>query len=255
MSEPTERKELRLDHRHLTLFFLGAVGVCAVFFILGFLVGRGQSYEMAKKAMSHQELGEIPGQTKNAPAITPLGQSSTEGSLPPQSAAPPLPAPPLTEGINPPEKIEKGNANPSNKESAGQAAKKDLDFYKGVKESPSKESFPREVKQAEKTIPSAKSKPSSEKGSGKSEPVKSKTTQASKTSLSLQVAALRNLEDADQLMKKLRSIGYEVFLVRPSSNSADQLIRVQVGPFSSESETAKVKSKLQKDGYPAITKR
>lgn len=255
MSETTEKKELRLDHRHLTMFFLGAVGVCAVFFILGFLVGRGQSYEMAKKAISHQESGESAGQVKNNLAANLSGQLSPDPSMPLQSSAPPLPPSPANESAAPPGKIDKGSATSSSQESATQEAKKDLDFYKGVKESSSKKKYPVESKPAAKTASSMATKPSTRAGAEKSGPVKPKAVSVGKTSLSLQVAALRNLEDADQLMKKLRAAGYEVYLARPSANSADQLIRVQVGPFSSEAEAAKVKSKLHQNGYSAITKR
>src|SRR5438552_1394288 len=52
MDESNNTKLLRLDHRHLAFFFLGAVAVCAIFFSLGFLVGRGQAYEGAVKESS-----------------------------------------------------------------------------------------------------------------------------------------------------------------------------------------------------------
>jgi cell division septation protein DedD len=254
MSEAKEKKELRLDHRHLTMFFLGAVGVCAVFFILGFLVGRGQSYEIAKKAISRQESGEPAGSSQNNLPTSLPGQPSG-ASMPAQSSAPPLPPSPANEAVAPHGQIDRGSSTPLVRESTAQAPKKDLDFYQGVKESPTNKKYSVETKPVEKKDSSTGSKPPSQSGPAKSEPVKPKTASAGKTLLSLQVAALRNLEDADQLMKKLRTAGYEVYLVRPSANSSDQLIRVQVGPFASEAEAAKVKSKLHQEGYSAIVKR
>ena len=124
-----------------------------------------------------------------------------------------------------------------------------------MKESPAKENFPREMKKPEKPDSAKKPKTPQPVGLEKSGPEKTHAAPAGRASLSLQVAALRKLADAEHLMKNLRDGGYEVFLVRPSASSADQLIRVQVGPFSSEAEAAKVKAKLQKEGYPAITKR
>ena len=47
MSESHDTKSFRIDYRHLTFFFLGAVCVCAVFFALGFVVGRAQAFETA----------------------------------------------------------------------------------------------------------------------------------------------------------------------------------------------------------------
>ncbi len=49
MSETHDTKSFRIDYRHLAFFFLGAVCVCAVFFALGFVVGRAQAFETALK--------------------------------------------------------------------------------------------------------------------------------------------------------------------------------------------------------------
>ena len=49
MTGSQEGKSLQLDHRHLAFFFLAAVGVCAVFFALGYTVGRAHSQTPAAK--------------------------------------------------------------------------------------------------------------------------------------------------------------------------------------------------------------
>ena len=49
MNETLDTKSFRIDYRHLAFFFLGAVCVCAVFFALGFVVGRAQAFETALK--------------------------------------------------------------------------------------------------------------------------------------------------------------------------------------------------------------
>jgi cell division septation protein DedD len=210
---------------------------------------------MAKKAISHQESGEFAGSAKNSLPSNPPVQSSPNNSATLPSAAPPLPLSPANESAVHAGKTDKGSVSSSSQESATQEAKKDLDFYKGVKESPSNKKYSVEAKPAEKNTSSKALKPASQTGTTKSELTKPKAVSSSKTSLSLQVAALRKMGDADQLMKKLRAAGYDVYLARPSANSSDQLIRVQVGPFSSEAEAAKVKAKLRQDGYSAITKR
>ena len=56
METSPENKELRLDNRHLLLFFLGAVLICASFFALGFWMGRGQAGE-AIRWLSQTEPG------------------------------------------------------------------------------------------------------------------------------------------------------------------------------------------------------
>ena len=62
-----DTRQLRLGHRHLAFFFIGAVAVCAIFFALGFVVGRGQTYEAAMKEQSS---------TAKTPDIKSLASSS-----------------------------------------------------------------------------------------------------------------------------------------------------------------------------------
>ena len=58
MSESNDTKSFRIDYRHMTFFFLGAVCVCAVFFALGFVVGRAQAFETALKDEDPKNLVE-----------------------------------------------------------------------------------------------------------------------------------------------------------------------------------------------------
>jgi cell division septation protein DedD len=254
MSETSERKELKLDHRHLALFFLGAVVICAVFFILGFLVGKGQTYEISKKVPLTPNSGTSVAQNSPLSSNTvPAGDSKGLGL----SQEPPLPLPPpSTESRTVAGAASKKGGPTAGGGSASEStSKKDLDFYEGVKQSHPQEKIHPAVKPVEKPATSSKTDVAKSTAPPKPELAKPKPDAAGKKSVSLQVAALKRLEDADQLMKNLRAKGYEVFLVRPSSNSADQWIRVQVGPFANETEAAKVKGRLQKDGYQPITKR
>ncbi len=73
-------------------------------------------------------------------------------------------------------------------------------------------------------------------------------------SVSLQVAALKSSGEADRLAKTLRSKGYPVFIVNPPKEDLSKLIRVQIGPYTSEAEATKVKARLGTEGYTAITK-
>jgi cell division septation protein DedD len=66
---------------------------------------------------------------------------------------------------------------------------------------------------------------------------------------------LKNATDADKLVKTLRSKAYSVFIVTPGSDDILKLIRVQVGPFSTFREAAKVKAQLEREGYQIVTKR
>lgn len=258
MVDSSERKELRLDHRHLALFFLGAVAVCAVFFMLGFLVGQGQRSDLGRKTPAEPNLAAM------KPAGTPLENPNTTADAQSAQALTPAASPqgaPSAGGVAGKEPAAAQNQNTKGGES--KEAKQNLDFYSVVTDKTVQENFHPQSKAAEK--PAAKpaekasakaGKPAAEKGAkSAAAPVAAASTAPAKKPLSLQVAALRNREDAEKLMSVLRAKGYDVFIVMPGAGSADQFIRVQVGPFTTEAEAAQIKTRLDKDGYKAITKR
>ncbi|MFN8007611.1 MAG: SPOR domain-containing protein [Terriglobia bacterium] len=229
-----ESKSLNLDHRHLAFFFLAAVGVCAVFFALGYVVGRAHS--------------------ATTPAKEPWAEKSVEDSSPVAQSSPAAEST-AKEGLRP----VGGDAKPAGKEvgeevatAAGSEPPPDLDFYKAVKESKVDENFhPDTAKEKTPSKASAKSDASkSAKNISKAQPAK----QASDPVISLQVAALKGTAEAEKLAKTLRSKGYHVFVIHPDKNQPDQLIRVQVGPYNSDSEAAKIKKKLESEGYKSIVK-
>jgi DedD protein len=65
----------------------------------------------------------------------------------------------------------------------------------------------------------------------------------------VQVAAVKNAEDASVLMNALRRRGYPVSGQR---EAGDGLIHVRVGPFTSREEALRWRDKLLGDGYNAI---
>lgn len=67
----------------------------------------------------------------------------------------------------------------------------------------------------------------------------------------VQVAAVSHQEDADVLTNALRRRGYAV---HPRSDPADQLIHVQVGPFSTRKEADSMRQRLAGDGYNGFIK-
>jgi cell division septation protein DedD len=67
--------------------------------------------------------------------------------------------------------------------------------------------------------------------------------------LMVQIAAVANAEDAGVLETALRKRGYAVTAQR---NSADGLIHVRIGPFSSSEEAIHWRDKLLGDGYNAV---
>lgn len=67
----------------------------------------------------------------------------------------------------------------------------------------------------------------------------------------VQVAAVSHQEDADVLTNALRRRGYAV---HPRSDAGDQLIHVQVGPFSTRKEADAMRQRLAGDGYNGFIK-
>jgi DedD protein len=65
----------------------------------------------------------------------------------------------------------------------------------------------------------------------------------------VQIAAVSHSEDADVLLSALRKRGYAVSARR---DPGDNLIHVQVGPFSSHADAASMRQRLLNDGYNAI---
>jgi len=233
MNEIHDTKSLRIDYRHLAFFFLGAVCVCAVFFTLGFVVGRAQAFETALK--DQEDLKSTANGAISAPPA-PSSALSVSGKEEPPVATKPA-----------------DKAEDAIHRSPGVDYRKDLDFYAAVKEQKVDQNFHPESP-----------KPNKAAASGKKWPVESGSRSASASArnggsraglVSLQVAALKSSAEADRLAKTLRSKGYPVFIVNPVKEDPSRLIRVQVGPYTSAAEAAKVKTRLGTEGYTAISKR
>jgi len=225
MSETLDTKSFRIDYRHLAFFFLGAVCVCAVFFSLGFVVGRAQAFETALKDQED-----------------PKGAPPVPGSTLP--AAGKEESPVVTESAR--------KADDATHDQPRADYRKDLDFYSAVKEQKVDQNFHPESPKPSKTVASAKKSKAESESPDASTAARNGGNRAGLTSL--QVAALKSSAEADRLAKTLRSKGYPVFIVNPAKDDASKLIRVQIGPYTSEAEATKVKARLGTDGYTAISK-
>jgi DedD protein len=65
----------------------------------------------------------------------------------------------------------------------------------------------------------------------------------------VQIAAVSHTEDADVLVSALRKRGY---VVSSRRDPGDNLLHVQVGPFSTHAEASAMRTRLLNDGYNAI---
>ena len=74
--------------------------------------------------------------------------------------------------------------------------------------------------------------------------------------ITLQVSASRSRDDAEKMVKILKTRGYPVFIVTPEyAHAKDNLYRVQVGPFRSLDEAEKVRAKLKQEGLQPFIRR
>jgi DedD protein len=235
MQESREGNSFNLDHRHLAFFFLAAVGVCAVFFALGYIVGRAHTQTPAAKE---------PWAEKN-----PGGpQMAADSSRPNDS---PAKISPQTEEKDS-EAATKNLKHEVGPSSEGESPP-DLDFYNAVKDPKVEGNFHPDPVQKKKTSkPSKSSLTQDETGhDSAAQPGKHSADPV----ISLQVAALKSTAEAEKLSKTLRLKGYRVFIIHPDKDQSDHLIRIQVGPYNSESEANRIKKKLESEGYKTIVKR
>src|SRR5262245_13090085 len=226
MNETPDTKSFRIEYRHLAFFFLGAVCICAVFFALGFVVGRAQTAETFSKEQDES--------TSSAVAVGASTQSTA------------------SKDEHLPETDLPGKDEKPNKGAVGVDYRKDLDFYSAVKEPKVDQNFRPGSSKADAAT-AAGGKPHGAESVNRST---SARAGGDRTGLvSLQVAALKSSSEADRLAKTLRSKGYPVFIVNPPKEDSSKLIRVQIGPYTSEADATKAKARLGSDGYTAITKR
>ena len=222
MERNPENKELRLDNRHLLLFFLGAVLICASFFALGFWMGRGQAGEATRAVGDGARSSLTASGAVSPPADSEGTRASSQGG---------------TDGSR---STTQDPAGPTD-------LRKELDFYSAVKEKSVDENFsPR---------PSGKDKPKEARQPSRARRAASVSAANTGGLLHLQVAALRKRADANRLADELRGKGYPVVVVSPSKSEKPQWIRVKVGPYRSTRETSQVKARLARDGYDSMLRR
>ncbi len=217
MPDRVERKDERgLSARYLILVFLMGVAACAVFFSLGFLVGYN---ERSSRTVSTPE------------AVTPTG------------VVPPL--------VNPPPEAPQTIGKDATTAAAGDLTTEHIDI-------------PAQAQKASKSDKGEKeeavlSKPPTAPVKSAAKPAPTKTaTKAPHTvedGFTVQVAASRDKQDAEKLVKELRARGFDVFVVTPQfSDTKDNLYRVQVGPFATREEAVRVRDRVAKEGFKPFIK-
>jgi len=215
MADSGERRpdEKGLSARYLVLVFLMGVAACAVFFSLGFLVGYNE--RPSRTAGTTEQVtpaGVIP-PTVNPPLETlqPAGKGATQTKVSPPAAPP---------------EVTPSEAGKASRPLGTPAAESDA-----------------------RIAPSTVAKSGGAATSAAAPPQVPPGVEVG-TAFTVQVAAARNRQDAEKLVKELKSRGYGVFVVTPEfARANDNLFRVQVGPFATREEAEKVRAKIAKEGF------
>ena len=206
-----------LESRHLVGLFLGVVLLCCVFFTLGYVMGRTQ-YGLP----------------------LPLHASAASRDI---VAMPPV-------------KIAPGDANPG-------PANGEWDFYSEDKNANRLEPSAPAPAPNTSTSPGLSETPRSPEG-GRAVPAPSKpsnpnsnelrrfqTPRIPKGAYVLQLAALSKETDAFALADALQQKRFPTFIATPM---ADNLYRVQVGPYADQAAAERAKDSLDHAGFKAIIK-
>ena len=216
MQEPQDT-EVTLGTGRLLALFFGLVVICALFFSVGFSLGR-------KSAPVTSTAVPAPG------PVAVLGQKPT-----PQKSETKSPA----DCSATPENCPTQPAQPN-------STSDELTFYKSVEQKGAKA----QLEQPAPNPPTVFSSKTAETTDGKA-PEIAKPAQL-QSGYMVQVAAVSKQEDADALVAALRKKQYPVFA---ATVPTDKLYHVQVGPFPDAKQADEMKIKLVGDGYNPIVKR
>jgi cell division septation protein DedD len=205
----------------LAIFFTAAI-VCALFFGLGFNLGRASA--------------PIPDLNAGTTASTANGSSVAKPSANHVATSTPCPAGQIcsdstTPEATPPSVTPEGTDTPAATSPASSPAT-----------SASAATTPAAAPAPPVQQPAAQDAP---------KPISTTPTASPIPSVVVQVAAVSRREDADALTIALRKKGYPAFVV---SDLPDKLYHVQVGPFDDRKAASDTRDKLSNDGYNPIIK-
>jgi DedD protein len=206
-----------LESRHLVGLFLGVVLLCGVFFTLGYVMG-------------HNQYG---GSVHASTDITEVAPHPVRATPKPESAS--GPTPPANNEWDFYSKSNDTHLSPATNSPSHAVASQPA-------KQPVVETHPAPVGPVE---PAPTAKPTLT--AARFQPPK-----VLKGSLVLQVAALTHENDALAIADELQQKQFPSFVVTPS---ADNLYRVQVGPYPDEHAAESAKDSLEHAGFKAIIKR
>ncbi|MGC2229492.1 MAG: SPOR domain-containing protein [Candidatus Sulfotelmatobacter sp.] len=222
--DPEQDTEITLGTAKLLTLFFGLVVVCAVFFALGYTLGRKSDIGLAAPS-----------------AATPLQPASN--GLKPAGSASPQPAPPMTFYKAVEQKDANAQLTPASADTNSAATGQPTSSPSASSPAASSSGTP-----ASGTAGSGSPAQPSQTGNPP-DPMAAIPS----TPYFVQVAAVTKQEDAQALVDALKNKQYAAFVATNSAN--EKLFRVQVGPFNDVKDAEAARSRLINDGYNAIVKK
>lgn len=216
-SSGSDDREISLGTGTILAIFFALALVCAVFFGLGYSMGRKSAQSPTVVAASSEPLPSSTFSSFKPPAGSLPSQSSQKKN---SEAAPPAPTDPDATIVTSPVSAA------AHKESSS-----------GLPPAPV-------VREAPRTSPPASASPSP------ASPTAAPAIDPNGTAI-VQVAAVSHQEDADTLVTALKKRGYTVFI---RQEPQDKLLHVQIGPFANKKDAEAMRQRLLSDGYNAIIK-
>jgi cell division septation protein DedD len=218
-------REIQLSGKGLVFVFMAGIVILVTVFLLGLQVGRGVL--LARGA---------PGADAAAAA------NEAEPPPPPASASPGSSTSPATAA----EKLsyaERLGASDAPKESLKPSGTPPADTPTPRSESPAA-AAPATTPPATKTAAATPAAP--KPAPPATAPPAAKSAEPAGAGFAIQVAALRESEEADAIVKRLAGKGYPAYVVAPAKG-APSVYRVRVGKFKDRREADSVAARLQKE--------
>ncbi len=215
--EEMQETEITLGTGRLLTIFFALVMVCAVFFGVGYTMGRSS-------AKAATVVSDAPSSSLPVPVSERAKPSATRSNKPKADCD-----------------------TPDCK--AGKSTSDELTFYKAVEQ---KGGSP-QLMPGDKTATDAAPAPTAQAPAEQPPAELANKAASALPAFVVQIAAVSKKEDADALVSALRKKQYPVIVV--NNVAEDKLFHVQVGPFADVKDAEAMRAKLMGDGYNPILKR
>lgn len=210
-------REIQLSGKQLVFLFMAVVVILVGTFLMGLQVGRGVLA------------------AKGAPGTDTVTAAETEPLPPPSSASPGTSTSPATAGEKLSYAERLGSPEPAKEQLKTEAAPAPAETLP----TPKPEALaPQPASAAAKSAAAPAVPAAASIGAALSEPAGA--------GFAIQVAALREREEADTIVKRLAGKGYPAYVVAPAKG-APSVFRVRVGKFKERREADSVAARLQKE--------